>query len=179
MFREGTRQIERGNLHTSKNMEEDTMDSGNDATAEEKVEPEKTHKTIPEKSVTKRKKPTRLSDAWIRRKRARNDSHDVSVIQQLTTELQQYGGLWDSVKIINKQLASLCKERKYSAVVCQLQFRRFVLGMKNERGIFNTSVAGRKCSLEKLVKFETECVNSCQSYRGTTACVRPLFRCIY
>ncbi|XP_055776849.1 uncharacterized protein LOC129854126 [Salvelinus fontinalis] len=111
----------------------------------------KTHKTIPEKSVTKRKKPMRLSDALIRCKRPLNDSHDVSVIQQLTTELQQYGGLWDSVKIIDKQLASLCKESKYSAVVCQLQFRRFVLGMKNERGIFNTSVEGRKLSLEKLV----------------------------
>lgn len=77
-------------------------------------------------------------------------SHDISVIQQLTTELQQYGGLWDSVKIIGEQLASLCKERQYSAVVCQLKCR-FVLGMKNERAFFNTSVAVRKLSLEKLV----------------------------
>lgn len=50
------RQIKRGNPNTSKNMEGNTIDSGNDA--EEKEVPEKTHKIIPEKSAaTKRKEP--------------------------------------------------------------------------------------------------------------------------
>ncbi|KAL1007001.1 hypothetical protein UPYG_G00080460 [Umbra pygmaea] len=70
----------------------------------------------------------------------------------LNEEMKRYGGLWKKEKDVDEKLASLLDdEDRYAAVVSQLLFRRFVLGAKNERGVFNTSVSGRILDLEELV----------------------------
>lgn len=69
----------------------------------------------------------------------------------LIRELEKCGGLWEKEDDMDEHLALLDKHDRYSAVICQLQFRKYVLCMKNENGLLNVSVASIKLSFEELV----------------------------
>ncbi|RXM95170.1 Spindlin-W [Acipenser ruthenus] len=85
-----------------------------------------------------------------KQQKIQKEAKDIGTKEQLTVELGKYGGLWDSEEDIDEQLNSLETSARINAVVAQLKFRRFVIGMKNENGIFNISKAGKKLSLEEL-----------------------------
>ncbi|MGH0147156.1 UNVERIFIED_CONTAM: hypothetical protein FKN15_069937 [Acipenser sinensis] len=85
-----------------------------------------------------------------KQQKIQKEAKDIGAKEQLTVELGKYGGLWDSEEDIDEQLNSLETSARINTVVAQLKFRRFVIGMKNENGIFNISKAGKKLSLEEL-----------------------------
>ncbi|MBN3319480.1 SPINZ protein, partial [Atractosteus spatula] len=69
----------------------------------------------------------------------------------LAVEIGKYGGLWKSEEEIDEQLRNLDEDKKLPAVTAQLKFRRFVIGMKNENGVFNFSKDGKRLNLEQLI----------------------------
>uniref|UniRef100_W5MZG7 Uncharacterized protein n=1 Tax=Lepisosteus oculatus TaxID=7918 RepID=W5MZG7_LEPOC len=81
-----------------------------------------------------------------------SEENEMTLKQQLTAELGRYGGLWETEEQIDEQIQLLDESSRYAAVISQLKFRRFVLGMKNEQGIFNISRAGRKLGFNELVR---------------------------
>ncbi|XP_041715557.2 uncharacterized protein LOC121548221 [Coregonus clupeaformis] len=77
--------------------------------------------------------------------------HYAMMKHDLIRELEKCGGLWEKENDMDEQLALLDEDERYSAVICQLQFRKYVLCMRNEKGLLNNSVAGIKLSFEELV----------------------------
>jgi len=85
-------------------------------------------------------------------KEREREVRDVATKQKLTLEIDKYGGLWTTLDEIDEQLESLGERSKLLAVSAQLRFRRVVLGMKNENGVFNLSKDRRRLPLETLTR---------------------------
>ncbi|KAK1164668.1 hypothetical protein AOXY_G15031 [Acipenser oxyrinchus oxyrinchus] len=77
---------------------------------------------------------------------------DMAIKKKLTVDLEQYGGLWETAMKVDEQIEQLDEDLKSAAVIAQLKFRRFVLGMKNENGVLNTTKRGTKLSVDELVQ---------------------------
>ncbi|MBN3312970.1 SPIN4 protein, partial [Atractosteus spatula] len=84
-------------------------------------------------------------------KKIEKETRDIRTKEVLAVEIGKYGGLWNSEEEIDEQLRNLDEDKKLLAVTTQLKFRRFVIGMKNEKGVFNFSKDGKRLSLEQLI----------------------------